>query len=133
MYGFVPWVTSLVDNHYHTLGYLREGKHLPDMMRRFHGAVAKLVNDTLDARHLPFWREAWGKQYFDGCIRDELQARRAYRYTMTQSVRHGLARDWTTYTHTRVNVELERAIRRAHELNAFLEDVPYRRYQRPAH
>jgi hypothetical protein len=21
-FGFVPWVTSLMDNHYHTLGYL---------------------------------------------------------------------------------------------------------------
>lgn len=25
---FVPWVTSLVDNHYHTLGYLYVGKEL---------------------------------------------------------------------------------------------------------
>ena len=32
--------------------------------------------------------------------------------------------------HTRVNVELERAIKRAHELDAFLEGVPYKRYER---
>ncbi len=25
-FGFVPWVTSLLDNHYHTLGYLRVGE-----------------------------------------------------------------------------------------------------------
>jgi hypothetical protein len=28
-FGFVPWVTSLLDNHYHTLGYLRVGENLP--------------------------------------------------------------------------------------------------------
>jgi hypothetical protein len=100
-------------------------------MRHFHGSVAKLANDTLSARHKPFWREAWGKQYFDGCIRDEKQARRAYRYTLTQSQRHRLVEDWTLYPHTRVGVELERAVRRSHQLGAFLEGVPYRRYQRP--
>lgn len=130
-FGFVPWVTSLVDNHYHTLGYLRVGQNLPRMMQRLHGSVAKLVNDTLPNRLMPFWRDARGKEYFDGCIRDEKQARLAYRYTLTQSVRHGIVRDWCEYEHTRVNVKLEAAIRRSHELQAFLEGVPYKRYQKP--
>jgi hypothetical protein len=130
-FGFVPWVTSLVDNHYHTLGYLKVGENLPPMMQRLHGSVAKLVNDRLPLRHVPFWRDANGKGYFDGCIRDEKQARLAYRYTLTQAVRHGIVRDWREYAHTRVNVELELAIRRAHEIKAFLEGVPYKRYQRP--
>jgi hypothetical protein len=42
-----------------------------------------------------------------------------------------LASDWRTYPHTRVNVELELAIRRSHELKAFLEGVPYKRYMKP--
>jgi hypothetical protein len=130
-FGFTPWVTSLVDNHYHTLGYLRVGKNLPVMMQRIHGSVAKLVNDLLPQRLTPFWRDAEGKGYFDGCIRDEKQARLAYRYTLTQVVRHGIVSDWRDYPHTRVNVELERAIRRSHELKAFLEGVPYKRYQKP--
>lgn len=130
-FGFVPWVTSLVDNHYHTLGYLKVGANLPPMMQRLHGSVAKFVNDLLPVRHLPFWRNANGKGYFDGCIRDEKQARLAYRYALTQAVRHGIVRDWREYAHTRVNVELERAIRRAREIKAFLEGVPYKRYQRP--
>ena len=46
-YGFVPWVTSLMDNHYHTLGYMRVGDNLGVMMQRLHGSVAKLVNDEL--------------------------------------------------------------------------------------
>jgi len=54
-YGFVPWVTSLVDNHYHTLGYLRIGENLGPMMQRIHGSVAKLVNDLLPERRVPFW------------------------------------------------------------------------------
>ena len=130
-FGFVPWVTSLLDNHYHTLGYLRVGKHLPQMMQRLHGSIAKLVNDLLPARLRPFWRDASGKEYFDGCIRDERRARLAYRYTLTQAVRHRIVRDWREYGHTRANVELEAAIRRSHEIKAFMEGVPYKRYQKP--
>jgi hypothetical protein len=130
-FGFTPWVTSLVDNHYHALGYLRIGANLPRMMQRLHGSVAKLVNDLLPVRLTPFWRDEEGKSYFDGCIRDEKQARLAYRYTLTQAVRHGIVRDWREYLHTHVNVELESAIRRSHELKAFPEGVPYRRYQKP--
>jgi REP element-mobilizing transposase RayT len=127
-FGFVPWVTSLLDNHYHTLGYLRAGNNLPRMMQRIHGAIAKLVNDLLPLRLTPFWRNAKGKEYFDGCIRDERQARLAYRYTLRQSIRHGLAETWRDYPHTRVNVELEVAIRRALEIKAFLDGVPYKRH-----
>jgi REP element-mobilizing transposase RayT len=127
-FAYTPWVTSLVDNHYHTLGYLREGAKLPTMMQRLHGSVAKLVNDLLPACHNRFWRDAKGREYFDGCIRDEKQARSAYRYVLIQSVRHGLAQDWREYPHTRVNVDLERAIKRAKELSAFLEGVLYKRY-----
>jgi REP element-mobilizing transposase RayT len=56
-YGFTPWVTSLLDNHYHMLGYLRPGENLGPMMQRLHGSVAKLVNDLLPERRQPFWRE----------------------------------------------------------------------------
>lgn len=128
-FSFVPWVTSLLDNHYHTLGYLRVGKHLPKLMQRVHGSVAKLVNDLLPEPFPNFWRDAKGKEYFDGCIRDEKQARLAYRYVLNQSVRHGVTTDWRDYAHTRVNVELEVAIKRALELNAFLDGVPYKRYE----
>ncbi len=130
-FGFVPWVSSLIDNHYHTLGYLKLGKNLGPMMRRIHGSIAKLVNDLLPQRHLPFWRDSRHHDYFDGCIRDEMQARKAYRYTLTQSQRHHIVADWRDYPHTHVNIELERAIRRANELNAYLRGVPYRRYQKP--
>lgn len=105
------------------------------MMQRIHGSVAKLVNDLLPTRLKPFWRDAKGHEYFDGCIRDERQARLAYRYTLIQSERHRLTHTWRDYPHTRINVELEIAIRRALELNAFMEGVPYKRYldaNRPA-
>src|SRR4051794_32097314 len=51
-YGFVPFVTTLMDNHYHTEGYLRSGENLGPMMQRMHGSVAKLVNDVLPLRYL---------------------------------------------------------------------------------
>jgi hypothetical protein len=129
-YGFVPWVTTLLSNHYHTLGYLKVGVNLGPMMQRLHGSVAKLVNDTLPERPVPFWRAGRHNDYFDGCIRDELQARRAYRYTLTQSTRHNLCRSHRDYPHTRVHIDLDRGVARALQLRAFLLDVPYPRYDR---
>lgn len=129
-YGFVPWVTTLLNNHYHTLGYLKLGNHLGPLMQRFHGSVAKLVNDLLLERRVPFWRDRGPDDYFDGCIRDEKQCRRAYRYVLTQGVRHRLCTRSIRYPHTRVNIELERGLRRALELKTFLTDIPYPRYAR---
>ena len=126
----MPWLTSLLDNHYHTLGYLREGRRLGRMMQRLHGSVAKLVNDTLEHRRTSFWCATDKKDYFDGCIRDEKQCRFAYRYTLLQSVRHGIVHDWREYPHTRVNIELDRGVHRAKELGAFLEGVRYARYEK---
>src|SRR5687767_2399574 len=44
-YRFMPYVTTLMNNHYHTEGYLEIGDNLGPMMQRIHGSVAKLVND----------------------------------------------------------------------------------------
>lgn len=128
-FGFKPWVTSLVDNHSHTLGYLRTGENLGIMMQRLHGSVAKLVNGLLPQRRVPFWREAGHRDYFDGCIRNEKQCRLAYGYTLRQAMRHGIVDDFRKYPHTRVAIDLERGLRRALELGAFLEHVPNKRYE----
>jgi REP element-mobilizing transposase RayT len=129
-FGFVPWIATLMNNHYHFEGYLKVGENLGPMMQRIHGSVAKLVNDLLPERRVPFWWEHGRRDYFDGCLRDGLQGRRAYRYTWRQSVRAGLCRDPQDYPHTRVYIDLDRAIARALELNAFMEGVPYLRYER---
>jgi hypothetical protein len=97
------------------------------MMQRLHGSTAKLVNDLLPARIAPFWRSESGQDYFDGCIRDERQCHLVYSYTLTQSVRHGLATSWRAYRHTRVDVEVSAGVRRAVELGAFLGGVRYYR------
>ena len=127
-FAFIPWITTLMDNHYHTIGYLRVGPNLGPFMQRFHGSVAKLVNDTLDVRHAPFWRNSRGHDYFDGCLRNAVQCRRAYRYTWLQSRRAGICDDPRDYPHTRVRIGLSRGICRAEQLAAFLPDVPYPRY-----
>ena len=80
-------------------------------------------------RRVPFWREAGHRDYFDGCIRDEKQCRRAYKYTLTQAQRHGIVKDFRDYPHTHAPIELERGLKRALELQAFLEKVPYKRYE----
>ncbi len=128
--GFVPWVVSLLDNHYHLLGYNRTDVALKTMMQRLHGSVAKLINDLLPARRDNFWRDARGREFYDGCIRDERQCRRAWRYTLTQCKRHGICDDYRAYPHTRVYLDRDRAIARALELKAFMPQVPYPRYQR---
>jgi len=125
---FTPWVTALLDNHYHTLGYLRVGAQLKPLMQRLHGSVAKLVNDTLPQRRASFWKDTSDDAYMDGCLRSEQQGRATYRYVCQQSERHGVCPDWRDHPHTRVNVELESAIRRALKLNAFLTGVRYKRY-----
>jgi hypothetical protein len=129
LYGFIPWITTLLNNHYHTLGYLKIGEQLGPMMQRIHGSVAKLVNDQLPERRLPFWRGAGRRDYFDGCIRDETQCRRAYRYTLLQSVRARLCRDWRQYPHTHLAIDVDRGVKRALQLNAFMEGIAYKRYE----
>ena len=150
--GFTPWITCLLDNHYHTLGYLRVGLNLPKMIKGLHGCTAKLVNDLLEAggieaggihstcptclnqRINPFWSENAHKTYFDGLLRNEEQARKTFRYIPRQPLRHGLIPAHASpdsYPHTRLRVPLEQALRRATQLNAYLQGVPYKRYQHP--
>jgi hypothetical protein len=129
-YNFVPWVVTLLVNHYHILGYLKKGENLGPFMQHVHGSVAKLVNDVLPERHLPFWRSAGNKDYFDGCLRDVLQLRRAFNYTKLQAVRARIVKDYRLYPHTRIYVPLEQTIEFAVAHDSFLEDLPYARYER---
>jgi len=126
--SFTPWIVSLMDNHYHMVGYLKHGADLPPMMQRLHGSVAKLVNDQLAERLRPFWVERGHQNYFDGCVRDERQAGLAYRYVLTQCRRHGICDEPAEYPHTRVFIDADRAIHRCTQLNGFLRGVPYKRY-----
>ena len=128
-FGVTQLVTTLMNNHYHSVDYVPRGHDLGQMMRRIHGSIAKLVNDILPDRRVPFWRGEHDDDYFDGRLRDERQLRRAYGYTKLQAVRAGIVREYRNYPHTRINVDLERAIKRAHELNVFFPDVSYKRYE----
>jgi hypothetical protein len=127
-FGYTPFVTSLLDNHYHSLGHLECGANLGPMMQKIHGSVAKLVNDLLAARLAPFWTDKGHQNYFDGCVRDEKQCRLAFRYTFTQSRRHGACADPSRYAHTHVMIDIDRAVCRALQRNSFLSAVPYKRY-----
>jgi hypothetical protein len=129
-YRFDVWICTLLNNHYHAIGYLPRGLDLGPMLRKIHGSTAKLVNDLLPKRIVPFWAD-----YFDGCLRDEKQFRLAYRYTLIQSQRHGVCRDYQDYPDTRVMRGVDDGLRIARERKVFLKDVPYKRYlksDRPA-
>jgi hypothetical protein len=112
-------------NHYHAIGYMFDGQHLAPMLQRFHGATSKLVNDLLPQRKVPFF-----DSYFDGCLRNEKQYRRAYRYTQLQSVRHRICTDWRDYQNTRVSISLEDGLNLARTRKVYLPMVPYKRYER---
>ena len=130
-FAIKPIIATLLHNHYHTIAYVRSGENVWRFIQRFHGSTAKLVNDTLEKRLVPFWRREGNQDYFDGCLRDETQFCRAYGYTLLQAVRAGIVRDWRDYPHTRVWVELDRAVERARKLpGIYPEDLPYPRYQR---
>jgi len=130
VHGFVPWVATVMNNHYHFEGYLKHGEELGEMMRKLHGSVAWIVMKKIEIKHVPFWRSAGNKDYFDGCIRDALQAYRAFNYTRDQAVRAHLVRHWSEYPHTRLYLDRDLCIARAAELGAYLEDVAYARYER---
>lgn len=138
MHQFQPRVATLMNNHYHVVGYCTVGADLRHLMRKLHGSVAKLVNDELEptaGRRVPFWRGEDGHDYFDGCLRDEKQYARAYRYTLNQAVRARIPgmRQWRDYPHTRVYIEMETGLEFARERRAFLYGVPYRRYSKRDH
>ena len=46
-----------------------------------------------------------------------------------QPVRHGIVKDYRNYSHTRERVKVDVAVKRALELKAYLEEVPYKRYE----
>ena len=124
-YAFEPYITALLNNHYHTLGYLRTGSDLGPLMQKLHGSVAKLVNDRLPERRVPFWHHDRHRDYFDGCLRDEQQFRRSYRYIATQAQRSRLS---ASAVQIRANVGLEEGLARAVRLRALLWGVRYARY-----
>jgi hypothetical protein len=128
-HNFDPWVATLMNNHYHVVGFLHRGIDLGSMMKKIPGSVAKLVNDLLPERLLPFWNDTKRKSYMDECLRDEIQYRRAYRYTFLQAQRHRICADAGKYPHTRVWVELEKGLGIAKESQGFLSEIPYRRYE----
>jgi hypothetical protein len=62
-------------------------------------------------------------------LRDELQYRRAYQYTLMQAVRARVVKEWKHHPHTRVEVDLEAGLELAVRNKCFLPDVPYKRYE----
>jgi hypothetical protein len=130
LHCFEPWVTTLMVNHYHVVGYVRVGVEIKEMFRKLHGSVAKLVNDLLEVRYVPFWGDGANRDYFDGCLRDETQLIRSYRYVLRQAVRHGVCRDYRGYPHTRAKLSLDESLAFARQHRALMYGVSYARYER---
>ena len=128
-HGFTPIITSLIDNHYHVLGHLREGEQLTPLIRGLHSSVARYINQvTPEAEQVkPLFRMQTGKQYFDGAIRSSKQFIRTFRYIERQGIWHKLCQPGEAYAHTRISVERDRAMKRALRIGAFLYGVDDRK------
>ncbi len=63
LYHFTPWVTSLLNNHDHVVGYNKFGHDLKHIMQRLHSSVAKRVNDLLPELRSDFWRDIEGESF----------------------------------------------------------------------
>ena len=126
---FTPFVVSVLNNHYHLLGYLERAMISRGLMKGVHGSVAKLpVNDLLPTRLVPSWLDRRLKNYFDGCLREEKQFDRTYRYVLRQSVRHGICTNWRDCPpHACVH-----AVRRSATLLTGSQRLPARRARKSA-
>ncbi|MEL7238232.1 MAG: transposase [Planctomycetota bacterium] len=130
--GFKVCVVTLMSSHYHLVGYAKVGQQLVDFVQGLHGSTARAVNPLLDQPLRPFWGERKGQSYFDGCLRDEEQASKAWTYTRDQAVKAGLVENWDEWPGTRVFVERDAMLKRATTLGAYLRGVPYKRYDNKA-
>jgi REP element-mobilizing transposase RayT len=128
VHGFTPWLTTLMSNHYHTIGYVDRADEIGEMMRKLHGSAAMLVCKSLAITHKPFWLDDHHRDYFDGCLRDEIQLRRSYAYVRDQAVHAGLVSDARDYPNTRISLGLDEAVAFANARDAWLPEVPYARY-----
>ncbi len=95
-------------------------------------------NEKWDGRHrFEHWYRDNSGYFITSKVRDglALHSRRAasdasVRYTLNQAVKARVVKDWKDYSDTRVFIERDRAVKRAVELKAFMEKLPYARYER---
>lgn len=84
VFGFnvIAWV--ILDNHYHILLKCAKGEKLTDFFRRLHGRSAFEFNKLDHARGRQVWHNYW-----DTCIRDEIDYWIRFNYIHHNPVKHG--------------------------------------------
>jgi len=84
-FTLAAWV--ILDNHYHILIRSHAGTHLPQIVRRLHGRTSHDLNE-LDGAH---GRQVW-HNYWDTCIRGEIDFWTRFNYIHNNPVKHGYVR-----------------------------------------
>ena len=78
-YHWILW-----SNHYHFLVHIPNGEHLHRLMNRLHSVTAMKMNE-LDGKK---GRKVW-QQYWDHCIRNEVDFWRHFNYITNNPIKHG--------------------------------------------
>lgn len=81
--SFYAW--AILANHYHLLFRLIQGKDLPDFIQAINGRSAFKLNRVEGMRERKIWFNYW-----DHCIRDEIDFWKHFNYIHHQPVKHGL-------------------------------------------
>jgi putative transposase len=76
------WV--ILDNHYHILVKLKQGRSLPLFIRSLHGKSSFEFNRLDNARRRQVWQNYW-----DTCIHTEIDFWKRFNYIHHNPVKHG--------------------------------------------
>ncbi|MBI5071310.1 transposase [Candidatus Falkowbacteria bacterium] len=86
--NFYTW--SILSNHYHLLFKMARGKDLPDFIQTINGKSAFQLNKIDRVQKRKIWFNYW-----DHCIRDEVDFWKHFNYIHHQPVKHGLCKTQT--------------------------------------
>ena len=88
-YGISVYHWILLSNHYHAIIQIPVGENLHRFMNRLHSITAKLSNDIDRTKGRKVWH-----QYWDHCIRNEVDFWRHFNYITYNPVKHGWCRSF---------------------------------------
>jgi putative transposase len=92
-WGLKEW--SILNNHNHFLSKVPKGEEIPRMINALHKTSSHRIMKKLGMQVKPFWY-----QYWDHCIRTEVEYSRTALYILFNPVKHGLVERPEDYIHS---------------------------------
>ena len=89
---------TILDNHYHILVEVDEGKNIPKLVNNINANSSRILNISENSRGRQVWH-----QYFDRCIRDEKDYWMRFNYIHHNCVKHEYAKAMEDYKYSSYN------------------------------